>query len=196
MNDPYFFGYGSLVNAASHPYRPVGRAHLPGWRRRWRATRMRPTAFLSAYRAQGGGIDGLVAPVPNGDWAALDLRERGYDRQMATDLRHDLGMDADVAIYAIPPARDAEDTPCPILLSYLDVVVKGFADQFGPDGVARFMQSTDGWHLPVADDRAAPLYSRAQDVGADITALTDDWLLRLDVTRLPVADTILGRVAS
>lgn len=183
MSDPYFFGYGSLVNAGSHGYGPVSHAALPGWRRTWRASRLRPAAFLTAYSAPGSTIDGVLAPVPGGDWAALDLRERGYDRVMAPGITHDLGPDTQVAVYAMPPRRGDAEAGCQILLSYLDVVVKGFLDQFGEDGVARFMHSTDGWHLPMACDREAPLYPRAQDVGAQVTDLCDHWLDRLGVQR-------------
>ncbi|SHJ50362.1 hypothetical protein SAMN04488012_110111 [Palleronia salina] len=191
MNDPYFFGYGSLVNIGSHNYGPVARARLPGWRRRWRATRLRPAAFLTAHRAPGHAIDGLVAPVPGADWAALDHRERGYDRLDALGLEHDLGPAAQVAVYAIPDATGAE-APCPILLSYLDVVVRGFLDQFGPEGVARFMETTDGWDLPVATDRDRPLYPRAQDTGDTARALTDDWLRRLGARFIAPEDTALA----
>lgn len=194
MTDPFFFGYGSLVNTDSHAYTPTFPAYLPGWRRRWQATVLRPAAFLTAYRSAGSGIDGLIAPVPGGDWAALDMRERGYERLSAPEAKHELGAETHVSVYAI--ARRPASSPCPILRSYLDVVVKGFHDRFGLDGVARFMETTDGWTLPVADDRAAPLYARAQDIGASTTALTDQWLDRLNVRVLPVEDTILGRAAS
>ncbi|MBJ3762449.1 gamma-glutamylcyclotransferase [Maribius pontilimi] len=184
MSDPHFFGYGSLVNVASHGYGPTAPAHLPGWRRRWQATDLRPAAFLTAYRAPGDGIEGLVAPVPARDWATLDQRERGYERVAAAGLRHGLAAETEIVVYAIPDSAGVTPVEHPILLSYLDVVVKGYAEQFGEDGVARFMNSTDGWHLGVADDRAAPVYPRAQDVGDAIRGLTDAWLRALDAQRV------------
>ncbi|WOI55789.1 gamma-glutamylcyclotransferase family protein [Palleronia sp. LCG004] len=193
MSDPYFFGYGSLVNVGSHAYRPTVRGVLPGWRRRWRATHLRPAAFLTAARDPDVEIEGLIAPVPGADWAALDLREGGYDRLEAAGLRHDLGRDAHVAVYAIPESMDPADGPCPILLSYLDVVVKGYLDEFGEAGVARFMETTDGWETPAADDRDAPLYPRAQDVGGDVRTLVDDWLDRLGCPHIDIAETALGQ---
>ncbi|MDX5384038.1 MAG: gamma-glutamylcyclotransferase, partial [Rhodobacterales bacterium] len=38
MKDAFFFGYGSLVNRATHDYGQARAATLPGWRRAWRHT--------------------------------------------------------------------------------------------------------------------------------------------------------------
>uniref|UniRef100_UPI000A5B3968 DnaB-like helicase C-terminal domain-containing protein n=1 Tax=Leisingera sp. F5 TaxID=1813816 RepID=UPI000A5B3968 len=46
MEHPYFFGYGSLVNAATHDFSDPQPAHLSGWRRAWRHTDLRPVAFF------------------------------------------------------------------------------------------------------------------------------------------------------
>lgn len=197
MSDPYFFGYGSLVNRRTHRYRPALRASIGGWRRSWRATTLRPAAFLTATPAgPDDRIEGLIAPVPGHDWSALDMREAGYDRHPATDVTHDNGADLEIAVYAIPGRPGLEAENCPILLSYLDVVVQGFAVEFGPEGVARFFESTDNWRLPVADDRAAPLYPRAQTLSEEERALTDLWLDRVGGALVPVADTELGRDAA
>ena len=58
-------------------------ARLKGWRRAWVGSRIRGCA---AHRRAGAGhsIDGLIAAVPGGDWAALDAREAGYERIAAT----------------------------------------------------------------------------------------------------------------
>ncbi|SFH39958.1 hypothetical protein SAMN04488020_11251 [Palleronia marisminoris] len=195
MSDPYFFGYGSLVNRRTHVYTPAHRATLPGWRREWRATALRPAAFLTARPVAGSEIDGLIAPVPGNDWAALDQREAGYDRLPADAVRHAMEPAPEVAVYSIPPREDDLDS-CPILLSYLDVVVQGFLTEFGEAGVARFFETTDNWHLPVADDRGAPLYPRAQDLSAPETRLVDRWLDELAVERMDAARTRLGHDAA
>ncbi|MBL3566709.1 gamma-glutamylcyclotransferase, partial [Rhodovulum sulfidophilum] len=80
MQDPFFFGYGSLVNRATHGYRDAVRARISGWRRVWRHTPLRPVAYLTAEPAPGVTLDGLIAAVPGGDWTALDQREYAYDR--------------------------------------------------------------------------------------------------------------------
>ena len=195
MSDPCFFGYGSLVNRRTHAYAPVLPATLPGWRREWRATTLRPAAFLTARPDESTEIDGVIAPVPNHDWAALDLREAGYARHPAPRTRHPLDPATEIAVYAIAPDPEIEAETCPILLSYLDDVVQGFLDQFGVDGVARFFRTTGNWHLPVADDRAAPLYPRAQELDAGETALVDRWLDDLSVIRVAPSDSGLGRDA-
>ena len=86
-------------------------------------------------------------------------------------------------IYAIAPQNAAPPShAAPIKLSYLDVVVEGFALEFGLDGVARFFRTTTGWG-PVLDDRAAPLYPRARPVSARMQQLVDSYVADLDLAR-------------
>ena len=180
MTDPFFFGYGSLVNRATHGYTYTFRASAGGWRRAWRRTSLRPVSFLTALPCPGAEIEGLVAAVPGGDWAALDTRERAYERVTLTKVVHDVGRPLDTAIYAIPEGgHNAPGPENPILLSYLDVVFQGYRREFGEDGVVRFVETTDGWEAPVLDDRAAPRYPRAQPLGSEETAFVDGWLRRL-----------------
>ena len=160
------FGYGSLVNCRTHAFAPVRPDRLAGWRRRWCYTRHHDGPFLTAVPAGAGeAIDGLIATVPAGDWAALDAREAGYDR-CPTPW-------PGVAVYAVPDPLTGDATGAPIRLSYLDAVLQGFLAVFGPQGPARFMASTDGWHIPVLNDRAAPLYPRAQRLTAAEQGLVD-----------------------
>lgn len=154
MTHAYFFGYGSLVDKRTHDYTPVQHATATGWRRAWCATPDRDLCFLTAIRDEGSEIHGLVAPVPGQDWAALDQRERAYDR-------HEAGCDvaqaggaapSSVAIYAVAPSRRSQPTPDnPILLSYLDVVIHGYVHEFGEDGAAHFFATTSGWNAPVLE---------------------------------------------
>lgn len=191
MHDPHFFGYGSLVNRRTHDYAPAHPATLPGWRREWRSTTLRPAAFLTARPVAGSEIDGLIAPVPRSDWSALDSREQGYIRMSASDVAHALSPAPEIAVYSIPPRGD-DPKSVPILLSYLDVVVQGFLAEFGEAGIARFFASTDNWDLPVADDRATPFYPRAQQLAPHETRLTDHWLSRMGSRVVAVEATGLG----
>ncbi|WP_371156785.1 gamma-glutamylcyclotransferase family protein [Jannaschia sp. 2305UL9-9] len=162
-----FFGYGSLVNLGTHTYAGARRITVRGWARTWRHAAGRSHAFLTATPDAGGVIDGIAARVPNGDWSALDLREEAYIRTRLAE---------GPAIYHIPEGHHAPASVAnPILLSYLDVVVKGYLTEFGEDGVARFFATTSGWDAPILDDRAAPLYPRAQQLTLAETALVDDW---------------------
>lgn len=179
--DAFFFGYGSLVNRKTHDYGLAYPARARGWRRIWRHTALRPVAFLTAVPDSGTEIDGLIAPVPNGDWRALDAREHAYDRVRLVDLpHHPLPFAPDVAIYAIPEGKHGAPTMAhPVLLSYLDVVVQGYLTEFGEEGVARFFDTTDGWDAPILDDRSHPHYPRHQDLSPSETDLVDAWLRQL-----------------
>ena len=183
MSDPFFFGYGSLVNRATHDYSRAARARVEGWGRSWRGTKLRQVAYLTAVEAPGVAIDGLVAAVPGADWAALDERERAYNRFLVTNIEHDHAHELTVQIYQVDPdhASDGEDHP--ILLSYLDTVVQGYLREFGEDGVVRFFDTTDGWHLTVLDDREAPIYPRAQVPSSHDLQLVDDLMADRGIVR-------------
>lgn len=183
MADPFFFGYGSLVNRATHAFEDAHCAQLTGWRRAWRHTNLRPVAFLTAVPATPDSvIDGLVAHVPGDDWAALDDREHAYDRNPVTDhVRHDVGRPVHVQVYAIPQGKHGvPDRAHPVLLSYIDVVVQGYLREFGAAGVQRFFDTTDGWEAPIMDDRAAPIYGRHQRLSPEERLLVDDHLRAVD----------------
>ena len=181
MTHSYFFGYGSLVNAATHRYAPTERLRIQGWRRTWRQVADHPVALLSAMPDDDSAIDGLIAPVPDNNWAALDAREQGYNLLVLTPAAlPDSYQEHDIAIYAVPETPvDGDPHKRPILLSYLDVVLQGYLQQFGPLGAEQFLATTDGWDRPVQDDRAAPRYPRHQALDATQLAFVDSAIERL-----------------
>jgi len=162
VKDPFFFGYGSLVNRQTHSYDYALRARVRGWRRAWRHTQGREVPFLTGVPCEATEIDGLVARVPNADWVALDQREDGYLRHAVGDrLQVDAEHSIKAQIYAVPEHSVVyPEVLAPILLSYLDVVVQGYLHEFGEQGAQDFFDTTDGWNVPVRDDRAAPVYPR------------------------------------
>ncbi|MEL6701591.1 MAG: gamma-glutamylcyclotransferase family protein [Pseudomonadota bacterium] len=160
------FGYGSLVNTATHDMGGEP-ASLRGWRRVWRPTPFRDAAFLSAEPHAQSTIMGLKAVVPEASWPALDQREHHYLR---LDISDQIG--AGAVIYSVPEENRTEGLK-PIWLSYLDVVLQGFLHQFGSDGPRHFMDTTDGWENGIVDDRADPRYPRAQHLTADETRMID-----------------------
>lgn len=164
MNDPFFFGYGSLVNTATHDFRNIHAAKARGWRRAWRHTALRPVSFLTVVPDALTTIAGVIAAVPGADWAALDERERAYDRVPAAGvIEHEAGDLPDIAIYAIPADRHGPPTEAnPILMSYLECVLQGYLRRYGPAGVQAFIATTDGWSAPILDDRDTPRYPRHQ----------------------------------
>lgn len=179
MTDPdtaRFFGYGSLVNRATHDYAQAYPAHLPGWRRVWVQTPTRPLAYLSVQRDATCTIAGLVAEVPGGNWAALDEREAAYTRLPVAAFV--AGAPLGVQVYAVPtdpaPAPAPQTAPT-ILLSYLDVVVQGFLREFGTEGAGAFFATTVHWG-PILNDRAAPRYPRAQRLSTQEISAVDEGL--------------------
>ena len=176
MNDPAFFGYGSLVNLATHAYADPRPAVLHGWRRVWRRTKLRRAAFLSVVPCADTTLHGVIARVPGADWDALDRREAAYRRHdVSTAIRHD-GPKAATAVYQVNPAHEADADDHPILLSYVDVVVQGYLRVHGHEGVAHFFATTDGWETPILNDRDDPVYPRHQALSADERALVDGHL--------------------
>ena len=182
MAEPYFFGYGSLVNLATHDFPDPRPARLQGWRRAWRHTDLRPVAFLTAIPDPNSEIDGMIAHVPQNNWAALDEREWAYERVPASQaVTHPLTHDVEIAVYAVPQHKHtAPPVDHPILLSYIDVVAQGYLHAFGVDGVDHFFATTDGWgDAPILNDRPEPLYPRHQQLHPNETALVDDRLARV-----------------
>ena len=180
MTDPYFFGYGSLVNVNTHIYPDPRPATLHGWRRAWVATPRFGVVLLTGVRAPGHSIDGLIAKVPDADWDALDAREAGYARITAgSDVTHAHDHDPEIAVYAVAGENILQSSNHMILLSYLDVVVQGFNAVYGAAGVQRFFDTTDGWDTVILNDRDDPVYPRHQSLLPDESALVDDHLRRL-----------------
>jgi len=177
-----FFGYGSLVNVATHNYQNTHTAKVGGWERHWVPSNNRPEAFLSVRPRKNSAIMGLIADVAPIGWEGLDQREIGYTRAPLTAVELTIENPEHVQMYRADPRHVAtSEDDVHILLSYLDVVTQGFLREFGPAGVNNFYTTTANWHIPVRDDRANPSYPRAQKLSAAETALVDDNLARLGV---------------
>lgn len=114
----YVFGYGSLMSASSAERtlrRPVQSADMKiaranGVRRAWTYVtqccfevddpgKARPTLFLDVQEEEGQWCNGLLIPVAVDELAALDRRERGYERVNWT-ARMEIGLDAEVYTYS------------------------------------------------------------------------------------------------
>lgn len=178
MNDPYFFGYGSLVNLSTHSYSNLRAAEIVGWRRVWKTTSNGKSALLSIRPSFKGSLLGVVARVPKGDWRALDERETGYHRQDVTDVLYCNGLKPQTcSVYIVSkPADPKVEVNSPILLTYLDVVLQGFLRVYGEHGPKEFFAMTDSWDRPVLDDRTDPRYPRHQALSEDETAMVSDLL--------------------
>lgn len=173
-----FFGYGSLVNAATHDYPNTRPATLRGWRRHWVQSATRNVAFLSVKPDPLSQISGLIADIGDIGWDILDEREAAYDRQILDTA----GFEGITLYQAKPSAMAPMGGGKPILLSYLDCVVQGFASVYGPYGVRDFFRSTTGWDTPILNDRAAPIYPRAQTLSDVEIKLADDNIAMIGAT--------------
>ena len=178
MSTQFFFGYGSLVNTSSHDFRDISNARLVGWRRVWQQTNLRDFSFLSVHTSDDFSIDGVIANVPAGNWSKLDKREAGYDRIIGSEMVEHTSSNADViSFYRIPDQNLASVEKCPILLSYLDVVLMGFLQRFGQQGFSDFLETTDGWDCGVFNDRYNPRYPRAQEYEKNFYSVVDNALI-------------------
>ncbi len=181
----HIFSYGSLVNPATHALTHVARARLSGWRRAWRHTSQRQVAYLTIVPDADASIEGVILKVPTAERAGLTTREAAYE---LIDVSHLLEADQSVdtvLAYAIAAGQHLDPSPeTPVLLSYIDVVVQGYLEMFGQQGVEAFFTSTSGWNAPIVDDRAAPLYPRHQSLTPHERSLVDQKLHALGVTFL------------
>ena len=162
-----FFGFGSLVNTGTHRYDPYTPARVMGWKRAWINYDCYEHAFLSVVPDVKSHIQGLMARVPNDDWAELDAREIGYARRV---LQPDEWLEEasesliiseqpdDVQMYVHAAGEFAQPAK-PILWSYLETVLFGYYQWYGAEGVKAFIQSTVAW-TDILDDRANPIYPR------------------------------------
>lgn len=177
-----YFGYGSLVNPATHRT-PVKSAHvaaLHGWRRVWVPRPNMPgfaSALLSVEPVADSVIDGLLIGDEAASLPALDAREAHYDRiVLAQDnvVPRDPALAAPVVtfIYAARPVA-AGKVDLPILQSYLDAVLQGFLHLGGEAALIRFVESTTGWARDVHRDRHDPAYPRAVRLEASEADMID-----------------------
>lgn len=159
-----FFGFGSLVNTSTHKYETLTPARVDGWSRAWVHNTLYDHALLSVIPAPETNIHGLMAKVPNDDWAELDLREAGYARHVLAagvwnaDTTAIPITETDVQMY-IHASGNIPTAATPILWSYLETVLFGYYQVFGSLGVETFMATTQQW-TAVLDDRKNPLYPR------------------------------------
>ena len=168
-----YFGYGSLVNRDTRPpLEQAFKARLSGWERHW-AHRVadegadRHCTSLSARPTSDAAmaIDGVVVLIEESELPTLDQRESGYFRQAvpisAFDMEAELPVQ-EVAIYqSLPENFAAANENFPILQSYIDCVLAGYAHLFDEAGLNEFMRTTNGWTGHILNDRNQPFYPRA-----------------------------------
>lgn len=187
-----YFGYGSLINRATHRTEIVtcGPARLRGWRRYWRPRPDMPgfpAALLTVRREKNAACDGLLVIDRAENLEAVDRREARYNRMpLAPDdfetMACELASGCPIFVYE----AQADLPPHPerplILRSYLDAVLQGVLAEFGEAGVRRFFDETDGFDTAIHDDRAAPVYPRAVRLSENERVLINEMLAAHGVT--------------
>lgn len=167
-----YVGYGSLVNLQTHRTPSIGALpiKLNGWRRQWCLRNSeggaRP-ALLSGVACSKSQIDAVLVYDHISSLPSLDAREGLYDRLELA--RADIECaepihDCPLYIYRAQDLRPAQPSCNFLLQSYLDAVFQGHEDQFGAGAIARFIETTDHWGLPLNRDRDAPLYPRPVEI--------------------------------
>lgn len=179
-----YFGYGSLVNPATHRTKSFGyaNAQLRGWQRRWTARpdiHPEPIALLTSSpdAPKDNWLSGLLVFDHIDSLPALDAREAGYDRRTIEPdalIAEGVAVPDNCPIYAYegrsPQRPDVEHM---ILQSYLDAVLQGYAHRYGVDAVKAFVDSTASFDMPILRDRAVPQYPRSVALSDDERALID-----------------------
>lgn len=168
-----YFGYGSLVNLGSlrTPYISAHRVTLQGWKRIWLSrpkeadsfASLEGLAFLSVTAAPNAKIDGMLITDHTSSLVSLDERESLYSRVRlkSDDLQHhDEPVNTNGEFLYVADEHPAHKK-AKILRSYLDVVMQGYHQHFGVEGIERFFATTLNFELDILEDRDNPLYPRA-----------------------------------
>ena len=112
---------------------------------------------------------------------SLDQREVRYQR-LNVDVEAQSGVSQSSYLYqARKEYSEWGSMTSPICLSYIDCVLQGVIHRFGQAALDAFFETTDGWHVPILNDRAEPIYPRAIKLSAHETELIDAHLKAYDV---------------
>ena len=182
-----YFGYGSLVNRATHRTQIYGaaKASVRGWRRHWQGrpdtSDDQPVSLLSVKPEADPEHDlpGLLVFDHIENLPALDERESGYVRRevdpSAIEISESISISVPVYIYEAKPASSG-DQDHGILQSYLDAVLHGYMSEYGTEAVGKFVAETHAFDTPVIKDRHAPRYPRHVALHEDHHGFFDDVL--------------------
>ncbi|RXJ74244.1 gamma-glutamylcyclotransferase [Veronia nyctiphanis] len=178
----YVFGYGSLINSASRALTGQTSKAVPvyveGLIRHWGYTGSPVMSHLVVEVGEGrcnGVLIGMSALTLN----EFDIREKGYQRiKLSPDqiktLDADTVIDQPVYVY-VTSEISPPSSRYPIAKSYIDTVIAGCLE-FGEEFASAFVDLTEGWRCPCADDRLSPLYSRVAGVDDQVMSRVDQIL--------------------
>jgi cation transport regulator ChaC len=122
---------------------------------------------LGVDRKEGAVTNGVVVAIPKTAIDAFDRREDGYKRVRLAEVKAQAVPlygkqlpEAPIEVY-VPDDRCEPQADCPIIQTYVDVVMAGAILQFGEGFAQRLVETTKGWEYDWVDDRHRPVYSRA-----------------------------------
>jgi hypothetical protein len=173
----YIFGYGSLINTESRVETaktgPAIAVRVRELQRKWNFVSLRNamTALGAIAASKEGSVNGVLFSVSPDGLSQFDQRESGYIRvplKQSTIARYD-GQQLPEGEFWTYVTKDDSWHPtmeCPILQSYLDVVICGcleIKEEFAHEKEAfahEFVRTTENWNCPIENDRASPKYER------------------------------------
>lgn len=182
------FAYGSLLNKATWSFNAeIELVRVSGWVRQWRQivqTEKGKICALTITPDTKSTIDGILLAADTQTVNNLIKREVGYNKTeiLSSNIfninnKHSFNNEHFITFVASTQTSAWATKTAPILLSYIDVVAKGYFDLFGLEGVINFFNTTQGWNLPILNDRDQPLYPRALQLNAELLELVDQQIL-------------------
>jgi len=194
-----YFGYGSLVNVDTIPSgAEVTPGRLRGWVREWKVCGTGGNGIgrcaLTVRQSAETEIRGVMAREPRNGLKALEEREKRYHKveRIGTAFRCEAANrpgPEDLFLFKALQAHyrwGCEKNP--VLQSYLDCVLAGYFQVWGEEGVDHFLETTEGWHVPVLRDRDRPHYPRKIVTTPELADLFDRKLASLGVCYLKPPD--------
>ncbi len=175
------FSYGSLVNpdtldfsAKAYPARVKGYCRSWGHCVSLHGFNLRA---LTVVKRKFCEIEGVVLVADESIAQILNKREIGYKPVRVTPVLKDENYQhyAENSYLYIGKKefQDLHNVNYSIPQSYLDCVLDGYLKLGGTKSAFQFIESTDGWDVPIMNDRNSPKYPRALE-------LTDNRIQEID----------------
>lgn len=181
----YIFGYGSLINHASRLLTGQAKEAQPvtvhGLQRYW--GKVDSTYHISPLvAAPGDGVcNGVLVKVDEKSLQLFDHREKGYRRIELdpTQLEGLQPIEGHLPVWVYTKAD--HEPPChiqPIMQTYVDTVLAGCLS-ISSSFAKTFVDTTQGWHHPLENDRHEPKYGNHAGVRDDHLARIDQLLAQV-----------------
>lgn len=175
----YIFGYGSLINRHSRQLTGQTGKAVPavvnGLQRQWGKVDGRYKIAPLVAAVGEGHCNGVLVKVGCDSLTEFDQREKGYRRIELDPMQVVVSGEATLSDPIWAYVRVNPDAPCelqPIMQTYVDTVLAGclsISEQFAKT----FVETTQGWHHPLENDRQQPKYG-------NLAGVLDEQLTQID----------------